>query len=124
MPTITLDTLARQIGIMPDFLKVDVEGSELRTLRGAAEIVRAGKTRILIEMHIIPGLTIHQHCQQMAIWAAEQGYATWYLPTHQPLAEANIQGGRIHLLLQPESWAYPDWLRAIPPRSPLEAALT
>jgi FkbM family methyltransferase len=124
VPTITLDTLAKQVGLTPDFLKVDVEGAELRTLRGAAEIIGAGKTRVMIEMHMVPGLTMRQHCQQMTEWAAELGCATWYMRTHQPITEADIPDKRTYLLLQPQSWAYPDWLQAIPYKSALEAALT
>jgi FkbM family methyltransferase len=123
VPTITLDTLAKQVGLVPDFLKVDVEGAELRTLRGAGEIISAGKTRTLIEMHLIPGFSMRQHCEQVAAWAAEMGCAVWYMRTHQPLDEADVPDKRTYLLLQPSGWAYPDWLRAVPYRAALDTAL-
>ena len=36
---------------MPDLVKIDVEGSELRVLQGATHIMQKGKTRFLIELH-------------------------------------------------------------------------
>jgi FkbM family methyltransferase len=44
-----LDTLLK--GGSPDFVKIDVEGVELRVLRGAAQILKAGKARFLVELH-------------------------------------------------------------------------
>lgn len=47
--SITLDTfLGRRI---PDVVKIDVEGGELRVLQGATGLVTAGKTKFLIEVH-------------------------------------------------------------------------
>jgi FkbM family methyltransferase len=44
-----LDTLFRDRS--PDLVKLDVEGSELRVLRGATRILTEGKTKFLIELH-------------------------------------------------------------------------
>lgn len=44
-----LDTLLEDCA--PDLVKVDVEGSELRVLRGATRILEEGKARFLIELH-------------------------------------------------------------------------
>jgi FkbM family methyltransferase len=46
---VTLDTLLG--GRRADFVKVDVEGGELRVLRGAKGILRAGRARFLVELH-------------------------------------------------------------------------
>lgn len=45
----TLDTLLA--GRIPDIVKIDVEGAELRVLRGAKNLLRAGKTKFLVELH-------------------------------------------------------------------------
>ena len=48
----SLDTLFKDIyHLSPDLVKVDVEGSELRVLRGCRRILQEGKTRFLIEIH-------------------------------------------------------------------------
>jgi FkbM family methyltransferase len=44
-----LDTLLA--GRSPDIVKIDVEGAELRVLRGAKNLLRAGKTKFLVELH-------------------------------------------------------------------------
>lgn len=49
VPARTLDSACD--GFTPDLVKIDVEGSELRVLRGAQRILRAGTTRFLIEVH-------------------------------------------------------------------------
>lgn len=46
---VRLDTLLGDI--KPDFIKIDVEGSELRVLKGCARILRDGHARFLIEVH-------------------------------------------------------------------------
>lgn len=40
---------------VPDLVKMDVEGAELQVLKGARDILSAGKTGFLIEVHNIPG---------------------------------------------------------------------
>jgi FkbM family methyltransferase len=49
VPAWKLDTICA--GIVPDLVKMDVEGSELRVLRGATRILSAAKTKFLIEIH-------------------------------------------------------------------------
>jgi hypothetical protein len=48
---IRLDDLAREEGIRPDVLKIDVEGAELWVLQGAREILREARPLILLELH-------------------------------------------------------------------------
>lgn len=46
---LSLDTLFIEDG--PDFVKIDVEGAELRVLKGATKILRDGNAKFLIELH-------------------------------------------------------------------------
>jgi FkbM family methyltransferase len=46
----TLDTLAVMHGV-PDLVKIDVEGHELEVLDGAVGLIRAERTRWMIEIH-------------------------------------------------------------------------
>lgn len=52
VPARTLDSLCE--GFSPDLVKIDVEGSELRVLRGAERLLREGKAKFLIEVHPWP----------------------------------------------------------------------
>lgn len=47
--TVSLDTYCSRQGIVPDFLKVDVEGNELSVFQGAEKILRSCKPKILFE---------------------------------------------------------------------------
>lgn len=47
--TVSLDAYCSRQGIVPDFLKVDVEGNELSVFRGAENILRTCKPKILFE---------------------------------------------------------------------------
>lgn len=53
VPVTTIDEFCAREGIAPDFIKIDVEGSELAVLRGARETIRAGrgKLALFVEMH-------------------------------------------------------------------------
>lgn len=44
-----LDTLLG--GVRPDVVKIDVEGAELRVLRGGQEMLKDGKAKFLVELH-------------------------------------------------------------------------
>jgi FkbM family methyltransferase len=50
VPAVTLDSFCAQRGIRPDRVKIDVEGAELRVLRGAVELLR-GSADVVCEIH-------------------------------------------------------------------------
>ena len=47
----TLDTLCLMLKLVPDFVKIDVEGHELEVLRGGHGLFLGPKPRLLIEVH-------------------------------------------------------------------------
>jgi FkbM family methyltransferase len=46
----TLDAIVARTGMVPAFIKIDVEGHELAVVRGAEKTIRAGKPPLLIEV--------------------------------------------------------------------------
>jgi hypothetical protein len=48
--TQTLDSYCRINDLKPDFLKIDVEGNELKIFNGAIEVLKKYKPKILVEI--------------------------------------------------------------------------
>jgi FkbM family methyltransferase len=124
-PTIRLDTLCEKAGNVPDFVKIDVEGAEYEVLEGAKQSAALKNTRFLIEMHSNPELSMLENAKLVLKWADEMAYDCWYLYEHLKLEKPEViaQRGRCHILLQPEQWAYPAWLKNISQSDPIEKAL-
>ena len=53
VPVTTIDAFCARHGVTPDFIKVDVEGSELDVLRGARQTIArtAGRLALFVELH-------------------------------------------------------------------------
>ncbi|HLL21681.1 MAG TPA: FkbM family methyltransferase [Kofleriaceae bacterium] len=119
--TVTLDGLAAGYGLVPDLVKIDVEGAEIKVLGGSREIAASQKTRFIVEMHSMAELTMAKNATQVLAWAESVGYAAWYLSAAARLETPDTikHRGRCHLLLQPTDWSYPAWLAGIPQSAPL-----
>jgi len=121
VPTITIDSLCDTLGLVPDFIKVDVEGAESEVLGGAERCAQHGQTRWLVEMHSNLELPMRDNAARVLAWCASHGLTAWYLKQHTALRDPDdvAHRGRCHLLLQPAPWPYPEWLRGIPQKSVL-----
>lgn len=62
--TETLDNYCKQYSLAPGFLKIDVEGNELKVLQGGIETIKKCSPKIILEVEA-------RHCGK------EQGYATF-----------------------------------------------
>jgi FkbM family methyltransferase len=50
--SITVDDFLRDHGIVPDFIKIDVEGAEGKVLKGMKEVLKMEHVIILVEIHV------------------------------------------------------------------------
>ena len=49
---ITIDQYIVDSGVVPDLVKIDVEGSEMLVLKGMYQLLLKGKTKLVIEVHV------------------------------------------------------------------------
>lgn len=120
--TITIDDLCNQYEVVPDLIKIDIEGAEHLALCGGEDCAKHRKTRFLVEMHSPPELPMKENAARVLDWCARQKYRAWHLKEGAELLQPDqiAQRGRCHLLIQPEEWSYPDWLKDIRQSDPPE----
>lgn len=51
VPTITIDTIAEELELVPDVIKIDVEGAEIEVLRGAERTLTEARPTIFLSTH-------------------------------------------------------------------------
>lgn len=69
----TIDRIANDVGIWPDFIKIDVDGYEAKALRGAERTIHACRPAIMLEVSYLPPL-FGDDCAQMIAWVLERDY--------------------------------------------------
>jgi FkbM family methyltransferase len=113
--TITIDKICEYHQLKPDLIKIDVEGAEMKVLQGSKRCTAELQPRYLVEMHSNKDLTMRDNATQVIQWCRENAYTPYYLKDHAILEspEKIAHRGRCHLMLQPSTWAYPDWLRSV-----------
>lgn len=113
--TTTLDKLSGQFELIPDLVKIDVEGAESLVLAGAIKMAEKKQTRFMIEMHSPPELTMKENGERIIKWCRGVSYAAWYMKEAEQLLDAHqiAHRGKCHLLLQPSEWPYPESLKQI-----------
>ena len=118
--TLTLDFLSQYYGIIPDLIKVDVEGAEREVLAGATNIASKAKSAFFVEIHSGPELSITENTQGILDWCNENKYTPWYLKTKQKLNVDSIKTrGRFHTLLLPDGHDLPSSVLNIKEKDPI-----
>lgn len=113
--TVTLDTLCNQLGVLPDFVKVDVEGAEVEVLKGSIKCASKQASRFMIEVHSSP-ISLEDNIRYILAWCEAQKYQAWHLGQNRLVSDLldptiMYKTPNRHILLQPADWAYPNWLR-------------
>lgn len=123
--TTTVDRMSEQFKLVPDLVKIDVEGAELEVLRGASKTADTGECRFVVEMHTIKTKPMLENARDVLAWCKEHGLDAWYLKEHRRLDDPQdiAARGRCHLLLQPAGTAYPDGLDSLPQGASLDEAV-
>jgi FkbM family methyltransferase len=101
--TTTIDKLMEHYKLIPDFVKIDVEGAESYVLDGSITLASYATAIFLVEMHSSNELSMRENAQRVISWCNKNKYKAWYLKEKVMLEdEAQIaHRGKCHLLLQP-----------------------
>lgn len=88
---VTLDAECARAGLAPSMVKIDVEGDELRVLRGAAELLRAHRPVLFLELHLDVLESRGEEVGEIADLVAAAGYR-WETPLGRPLSARAVTG--------------------------------
>lgn len=113
--TVTLDSLYVYYKVVPDLVKIDIEGAETLAMQGAKKLAKETQCTFFIEMHNVENLGMEAAGQLMLDWCLEMHYKAWYLKTREELVKTDTikSRGKCHLLLMPKNKPYPDYLKGI-----------
>jgi FkbM family methyltransferase len=80
----TIDQYIVNCGLVPDLVKIDVEGSEMLVLNGMHQLLLKGKTRLLIEIHV---RKLHQfysiHYKELIQFLVDMNYQIELIPEEE-----------------------------------------
>ena len=113
--TKTLDKVCEDENIIPDFVKIDVEGHEFQVLEGASKIALNGRTQFLVEMHSSNLLSMEENSNKVLVWATKMEYKILYLSKMVFIKNSDLikNRGRCHLLLVPQDYVITSKLKTI-----------
>lgn len=112
--TLSIDQISEECKIIPDLIKIDVEGAEIDALNGSTEVAKHLKTRFFVEIHSGEELPIVENTSKILDWCKNNLYQAIYLTNMKPLDLEDIKNrGRYHVLLLPSKAEIPKGLLKI-----------
>ena len=112
--SLALDDFSDATGNVPDFVKIDVEGSEGPVLFGLTRTLRENRPAVLMELHSLSGHRgVADNARSILPLLWDVGYRMIYLRTGQAITDASQFGtrGRTHVLCLAEEERDPDALK-------------
>jgi FkbM family methyltransferase len=105
VPSITLDKISEEYDVIPDFIKMDIEGAELEALIGCEKILKLRQTKFLIEVHAFTSELLKTSSHEMLKLFEPNGYAIYDLKEKRRIGHDYWVRNRIryHILAIPES---------------------
>lgn len=119
--TRTLDAIVEEAGLVPDFVKMDIEGAEHEALLGARCLAKEHRPKFLVEMHSFPNLPMRENGERVLSWCEDVKYSAYYLKAHSFVTSAETfeSRGRCHLLLLPNGTDLPERIPLIQQSDPV-----
>lgn len=112
---LTVDRICENSGLLPDLIKIDVEGAEFLVLKGINLILQKVRPKLFIEVHSGEELSIIKNTEDLMSWAKENKYKCYYLRDHSLLtsSEQIKNRGKFHMIMIDENQDYPDYLKGV-----------
>jgi FkbM family methyltransferase len=119
VPSRTIDSIVDEVGFIPDFAKIDVEGAENLVLKGSTGLAAKQSTLFMVELHAPPELPMVENATFVIKWCKENKYTPWYLRDKVVLKTSDqvADRGKCHILLVPEGKEFPSYLSNIQERA-------
>ncbi len=123
---VSLDDFARQNGLRPDLVKIDVEGAEHEVLAGMQRIMREVGPDVSLELHAWPGMPAASNAERILALLRPLGYRMFWMRERRFLDDAGALAGlevprhvtaQARFLLVPQGRPVPDWVAASRPAS-------
>lgn len=70
----TLDQVASQFNVVPDLIKIDIEGAELACLKGARKTIQLYQPEIVLSVHPRQMQEMGNHVEELELFLDEMGY--------------------------------------------------
>lgn len=116
--TLTVDYLVKYYNLVPDLVKIDVEGAEIEVLNGSTNLAAKKKTIFFVEVHSTSGIVANT--EMLLQWCKTHSYDAYYLKEHKILTTDQIkERGRYHALFVPSGLEYPKYLLPVKQGDPI-----
>jgi FkbM family methyltransferase len=113
--TLALDDFVNESGCVPDLIKIDVEGAELRVVAGLSETMRSARPLIFIELHSWSEMTVSRTAEALLQRLAPLDYCLIYLRWKAIVIDPAVFAGRgrCHVLACPNGSPFLDELAGL-----------
>lgn len=109
---VALDDFCEIHDLIPDLIKIDIEGAEGGAIAGARRILAAFRPAVVVELHSWQDMPLARNAAQILELLPALNYQMIYLRTRAPVNDPQVLAsrGRCHVLLWPVERALPEWL--------------
>lgn len=85
----SLDEVSKERGLRPDFVKIDVEGAEVRVVQGMRGLLQSVRPEVVVELHAWPGVTQAQQASDLLAVVRQAKYQMVRLDSREVIRDGS-----------------------------------